>query len=452
MLLSSIGSCEHVGKRTARTNPVACCCTSAKLLTDRTGYRRAASDVSRLMAQFVCKVADTSGRVFRQVEAAQSPGEARQKLLDRGLLVYNVRERSGFMPVIGGEAALKISPNDFLIFNQQFRTLLKAGLPILKALDLLAERAASPRLRPLLATVRDRVKEGALLSEACEDLGLFPRVYTASLLAGERSGNMVGVLESYIAYQRVTLTFRKRLRASLIYPIFLASTASLILTGIITFVIPQFSKLFTEMRVPLPFITQVLVGAAMDFRLPLAAGMGAMVLLGVFLYGWSKTDAGGAALDRIKLRIPLFGSTWVKFQVAQFSRTLATLLTGGIPLVSALDTASGSASSRLMAAAIATATERVREGQALHGSLKQAGFFPDLALEMVEVGEATGALGQMLTSVAEFYEEDVNIRMTETLAWVEPLILVGMGLVVAFILLALYLPVFSFGAGANLNR
>lgn len=404
------------------------------------------------MAQFVCKVADTSGRVFSQVEAAQSAIEARQKLQDRGLLVYAVRERPGFLPAMGGAPALKITPGDFLIFNQQFRTLLKAGLPMLKALDLLAERAASPRLRPLLVTVRDRVRDGALLSLACEEMGLFPRVYTASLLAGERSGNMVGVLESYIAYQQVTLSFRKRLRASLIYPMFLVITASLILTGIIAFVIPQFSKLFTEMRVPLPFITQVLIGAVMDFRGPLLLAAGGMFLLGGFLFGWSRTDSGALAMDRVKLRLPLFGATWVKFQVAQFCRTLATLLTGGIPLVTALDTASGSAGSRLMTAAVATAAERVREGQALHGSLKQAGFFPDMALEMVEVGEATGALAPMLTSVAEFYEEDVNIRMAETLSWLEPLILVGMGVVVAFILLALYLPVFTFGAGANIGR
>ncbi len=404
------------------------------------------------MAQFVCKVADTTGRVFHQVEAAQSAGEARQKLLDQGLLVYAVRERPGFLPTFGDQASLKVSPSDFLVFNQQFRTLLKAGLPMLKALDLLAERAAAPRLRPLLGKVRDRVRDGALLSEACEELGLFPKVYSASLLAGERSGNMVGVLDSYIAYQQVTLNFRKRLRASLIYPTFLVLSATVILTGIIAFVIPQFSKLFTEMRVPLPFITQVLVGAAMDFRQPLLLLVGSLAVLAVLLFGWSRTDAGGLAMDRVKLRIPLYGPTWVKFQVAQFCRTLATLLTGGIPLVSSLDTSAGSMSSRLMSTAIATAAERIREGQPLHQSLKLAGFVPDLALEMIEVGEATGALGPMLTSVAEFYEEDVNIRMTETLAWVEPMILVGMGVVVAFILLALYLPIFTFGAGANLAR
>jgi type IV pilus assembly protein PilC len=404
------------------------------------------------MAQFVCKVADTSGRVFSQVEAAQSAAEARQKLADRGLLVYAVRERPGFLPTFGDQGVVKVSPSDFLVFNQQFRTLLKAGLPILKALDLLAQRAASPRLRPLLVTVRDRVRDGALLSEACDELGLFPKVYTASLLAGERSGNMVGVLDAYIAYQQVTLNFRKRLRASLIYPAFLIVTASLILTGITTFVIPEFSRLFREMRVPLPVITQVLIGAAMDFRKPILLGAGLLIILATSLAAWSRTDAGGLALDRVKLRLPLFGRTWVKFQIAQFCRTLSTLLMGGIPLVTAMDTAAGSTTSRLMTTAIKEAVARVREGQALHQGLKEVGFVPDLALEMVEVGEATGALGPMLTSVAEFYEEDVNIRMAETLAWVEPLILVGMGVVVAFILLALYLPVFTFGAGASLAR
>lgn len=404
------------------------------------------------MAQFVCKVADTSGRVFNQVEAAQTAIEARQKLQERGLLVYAVRERPGFLPAMGEAAALKVSPGDFLVFNQQFRTLLKAGLPILKALDLLAERAASLRLRPLLTTIRDRVRDGVLLSQACEELGLFPRVYTASLLAGERSGNMVGVLDSYIAFQQITLTFRKKLRASLIYPVVLVIAATLILSGIVGFVIPQFSRLFTEMRIPLPFLTQVLVGAAMSARLPILLSVVALILLGFFLYGWSRTDRGGLAIDRVKIRLPLFGATWIKFQVAQFCRTLSTLVAGGIPLVAALETASGAAGSRLMTTAISTAAERVREGQPLHVSLKQAGFFPPLSLEMIEVGEATGALGPMLTSVAEFYEEDVNIRMSETLAWVEPLILIGMGVAVAFILLALYLPVFSFGEGMNLAR
>jgi type IV pilus assembly protein PilC len=341
-----------------------------------------------------------------------------------------------------------VRADDFLIFNQQFNTLLKAGLPILKALDLLAERAAAPRLRPVLREVRDRVREGALLSDAFADSGLFSRVYTTSLLAGERSGNLPGVLESYIAYQRVTTTFRKKLRASLIYPAFLVVVATSIVTGVVTYILPRFAGLYQEMRVPLPFITQLLVTFALEMRVPLLIGFLALVAGGVMAFFWSRTDRGGLVIDRVKLRLPLFGSTWVKFQVAQFCRTLSTLLTGGIPLVTALDTAAGATTSRLVSTSIEQAAQRVREGQPLHTSLQITGFFPGLALEMIEVGEATGALAPMLASVAEFYEEDVNIRMSEALAWIEPLILVFLAVVVFFILLALYLPIFTFQAGA----
>jgi type IV pilus assembly protein PilC len=398
------------------------------------------------MTQFVCKVADSTGRIFQQVEAAPSEGDVRQKLADRGLYVYSVRQRIGILPVGDERRETRVRISDFLIFNQQFTTLLKAGLPILKALDLLAERAASPRLRPLLRDVRDRVREGALLSEAFESLGVFPRVYTTSLLAGERSGNLPSVLESYVAYQRITAGFRKRLLVSLIYPTFLVVTATCIVFGIITFVIPRFAQLFQEMNVPLPMLTQFMVTIAMDFRIPLLVTFVASVVGLVAAFFWSRTEAGGLALDRVKLRLPLFGDTWIKFQVAQFSRTLSTLLAGGIPLVTALDTAAGAASSRLVSTAITQATQRVREGQPLHASLAETRLFPELALEMIEVGEATGALAPMLTSVAEFYEEDVNIRMSEALAWIEPTIFITMAIVVAFILLALYTPIFSFSA------
>lgn len=400
------------------------------------------------MLEYVCKVADASGRVFQQVEAAPSEVEVRQKLTDRGLYVYAVRERIGLLPrTVAGRSERSIRSDDFLIFNQQFNTLLKAGLPILKTLDLLGERAAAPRLRPLLREVRDRVREGALLSEAFEGLGLFPRVYTASLLAGERSGNLSGVLESYIAYQRMTNTFRKKLRASLIYPAFLVIVASLIVTGVVTYILPRFAGLYEEMRVPLPFVTQVLLTVALEMRIPLVIGLVALVGLGLTALFWSRSERGGLVLDRIKLRVPFFGSSWVKFQVAQFCRTLSTLLTGGIPLVTALDTAAGATTSRLISSSIREATKSVREGQPLHASMQATGLFPGLALEMIEVGEATGALAPMLSSVAEFYEEDVSIRMSEALAWIEPLILVFLAIVVFFILLALYLPIFTFQAG-----
>lgn len=397
------------------------------------------------MGQFVCKVADSTGRVFQQVEAAQSETEARQRLTDRGLYIYSIRARMALLPR-GADRRREssIGATDFLIFNQQFNTLIKAGLPILKALDLLTESAAAPRLRPILEDVRQRVREGALLSEALEAEGIFPKVYTTSILAGEKSGSLTGVLDQYIVYQRVSTGVRKRLIAALIYPTILVTVATLVLSYVVTYVIPQFARLYTELKVELPPLTQFLVTVTVGFRTPILIGIGLVLLAGLAAFLWSFTERGELAIDRFKLGVPVFGDIWIKFQVARFARTLATLLAGGTPLVGALETASDAVGSRFVSRAIYDAAQRVREGQSLQSSLQATGLFPALALEMVEVGEASGALTPMLTSVAEFYEEDVNLRLSALLSLIEPLILVMMAVVVAFILIALYLPIFSF--------
>lgn len=397
------------------------------------------------MAEFQCRVADASGKVFEHVETAQTEVEVRQRLADRGLYIFSIRERTGLIPgALGGRRARSVGSTDFLIFNQQFVTLIRAGLPILKALDLLAERAAVPRLRPLVRDVRDRVREGALLSAALEEEGAFPKVYTTSILAGEKSGNLVGVLESYIAYQRTTTGFQKRLIASLIYPAILVIVAAAIVTYIVTYVIPEFNRLYSELNIVLPPVTQLLVTLATSLRWHILGGLGLLVALIVFSLLWSRTAKGGLVMDRFKLRFPVFGDIWIKFQVAQLMRTLATLLAGGTPLVGALETSAGAASSSLVAQSIRDAAARVREGGSLHASLRETGIMPDLAIEMIEVGEATGALAAMLNSVAEFYEEDVNLRLSALLGLIQPVILVFMAIVVAFILISLYLPIFSF--------
>lgn len=402
------------------------------------------------MAEFVCKVADTAGRIFQQVETAQSEAEARQKLAERGLFVYSVRSHLGLFTSMGQTPRSRmVRGSDFLIFNQQFNTLVKAGLPILKALDLLAERAAAPRLRPTLADVRQRVREGAVLSEAFEATGIFPKVYTTAVLAGEKSGNLPGVLDDYIAYQRVTTGVRKKLLAVLIYPAILVLVGSVIMSYLVTFVIPEFARLYQEMNVQLPGPTRVLTTLVVGYRGWAITAVVLLIALAVAAFLWSRTQQGGLEMDRLKLRIPLVGDTWIKFQMSQFARTLATLLAGGTPLVGALETASDSISSRLVATSIAQAAARVREGEALHAGLAATGLMPPLALEMIEVGEASGALAPMLTSVAQFYEEETNLRIGAFLAVVEPAILVFMALVVAFILIALYLPLFSISAGAG---
>jgi type IV pilus assembly protein PilC len=402
------------------------------------------------MAEFLCKVADGSGKVFYQVEPAESVTEARQKLSDRGLFVYNVRPRSGMFGQMFGQRRQKsVDGGDFLVFNQQLNTLIKAGIPILKALDLLSERAAAQRLRPVLGEVRRLVREGTPLSEALEQQGVFPKVYTVSILAGEKSGNLSGVLEYYIAYQRVTTGFRKKLIATLIYPIILICAATGIVTYLVSSVIPKFAGLYNDLNINLPQATQILIAVTVTYRPYLLAGIVTLVLLVAAVFGWSQTDQGGLAFERIRMRLPLVGETITKFQFAQFCRTLSTLLAGGTPLVQAMETAGGAIHSRLVSGAIMQGAHHVREGQSLHSSLAATGLVPDLALEMVEVGEASGSLSAMLSSVAEFYEDDVNTHLANLVAFIEPAILIFMAILIAFILVALYLPMFSLSVGGQ---
>jgi len=402
------------------------------------------------MVEFDCRVADTVGRVYSQVEAAQSEVEVRQKLSDRGLLVYSVRRRGGLAArAVGRQRPRAVRNVDFLVFNQQFNTIIKAGLPILKALDLLAERAAAPRIRPVLLDVRDRVREGSTLSEALEKQGLFPKVYVTAVLAGEKSGNLTGVLDYFIAYQRVSVSAKKKLIAALVYPAILITVASGIVTYLVTSVVPKFAQLYADMNLQLPPVTQLLVALTVTYRFYFLGFILFLAAGAVFLVLWSRTEQGGLAVDRLKLRVPIVGDTWIKFQVAQFCRTLSTLLQGGTPLVTALATSADAVPSRLISAGILQASQRVREGQSLHAALEATKLMPEMGLEMIEVGEASGALASMLASVAEFYEEETTLRLGAFIAVVEPAILVFMAVVIAFILISLYLPIFSFSMGAG---
>ncbi len=402
------------------------------------------------MAEFECRVADTAGRVFSQVEAAQSETEVRQKLSDRGLLVYSISRRGGFAAgAMGGDQPRRVRASDFLVFNQQFNTIIKAGLPILKALDLLAERAAAPRLRPVLLEVRNRVREGATLSEALHQQGMFPKVYVTAVLAGEKSGNLTGVLDYFIAYQQVSVGARKKLLSALVYPAILIFVATVVVTYLVTSVVPKFAELYSDMNLSLPPSTQLLISLTVTYRIYFLAFFLAMLGGVAFLFVWSRTAAGGVAVDKLKLKVPFLGDTWIKFQIAQFCRTLSTLLQGGTPLVTALATSADAVSSRLISTGILEASQRVREGQSLHEAMAAGKLMPEMGLEMIEVGEASGALAAMLASVAEFYEQETSLRLSALIAVVEPAILVFMAVVIAFILISLYLPIFSFSMGAG---
>ncbi len=397
------------------------------------------------MSQFLCRVADAEGRVFSQVEPANSLEEARQKLVDRGLYVYSVETRGGRLAaLVRQKSGRQIGGSEFLILNQQFNTLIKAGLPILKSLDLLANRASSPKLRPVVAQIRDRVREGKSLSEAVAEVGVFSKIYSTAILAGEKSGNLPGVLDQYIAYQRVSTGVRKKILASLVYPVLLISVAIVIVTYLVTAVIPKFALLYRDLGAQLPTPTRLLIALTVDYRFVFLGVVALMAFAAAAVFLWSRTEEGGTALDRFKFRLPVIGDTLLKFQVAQFSRTLSTLLTGGTPLVAGLQTASDAITSKLLRATVGQATQMVREGESLHSALASKGVMPEMALDMIEVGESSGALSPMLNSVAEFYEEEVNLRLGALVSLIEPILLIFMGLLVAFILISLYLPIFSF--------
>jgi len=396
------------------------------------------------MAEFLLRYADPRGQMHEQVTEASNEREARERLAQQGYLVYSVRSKDLSARLGGFQSRTKtVNLEKFLIFNQQFVTLIRAGLPILKSLDLLADRLTDEKLGRYIRAVREDVRTGSVLSEAFANQHVFPPIYVTSVLAGEKSGALVEVLERYIAYQRLTLALRKKLLISLLYPSILIVLVIALIVFLVTYVVPNFAALYNSMEARLPAATRVLIAVGTTARGYVVSGAVGLLLAGVLFWLWTKRESSQETLDKIKMRMPLLGVLWTKYQVAQLSRVLGTLLVGGIPLVQALETAGRSLGSVLLKKALEQTATKVREGKALSASLETTGIVPDLAVDMMEVGESTGALPQMLSSVAEFYEDDVSTRMTALLSLIEPAIMIFMGIFVAFVLIALYLPIFS---------
>jgi type IV pilus assembly protein PilC len=394
------------------------------------------------MAEFVIKLADERGRVQEQVQTAASAEELRLRFAHAGYHVFSVRARGG-IGGIGRRRKVKLEP--FLIFNQQFLTLIRAGLPILGSLQMLGKIQKSAQFAGQLDDVAGRVKTGESLSNAFDAQGSFPVMYTTTLLAGERSGNLQEVLERYVSFQRVTLTLRKKLVGSLIYPGVLLTLVSGLMTFMFTVVVPQFAALYDQMGSKLPGMTIALLNFGKWMQHNIFWLLLVFLALVVSFYRFSLTERGRDFVDGIRVGLPVFGGIWLKYQVALFARTLSTLLTGGLPLVPSLETAARSISSRRVSRAVNSSIGTVREGKSLAESLAKTSIFPVLATDMITVGEQTGALPQMLNSVAEFFEEDVATALAAALALIEPAILIVMGVVVVFILISLYLPIFSLG-------
>jgi type IV pilus assembly protein PilC len=397
------------------------------------------------MAEFLIKMADERGHVLQQVESGVSEQEIKDRFAQQGFMVYSVKSRKSLLS-LGGTSKKPIKSDTFIVFNQQFLTLIKAGLPIIKSLNILGKRQKNLHFKTVLENVQERVKSGELLSEAFEAQGVTSKIYTTTLLAGERSGNLEEVLGRFIAFQRISISFRKKLISSLWYPGLLLCALSVMLTFLMTYVVPQFADLYSTLNAKLPAITLFMLSIGRIIQHYYLLILAAILAIGISVTLWVRSERGSKSLDALRYKLPLFGQIWMKYQIAMFSRTLSTLLSGGLPLVPSLETASQSINSFKISSSVAHASKRVREGRALSYSLEETEFFPDLAIEMVEVGESTGALPAMLNSVAEFYEEDVQNSLTTAMQLIEPIILIFMGITVAFVLLSLYLPIFSLGS------
>lgn len=406
-----------------------------------------------LMAEFVVKMADERGRMLQQVETGHSAAELRERFSTQGFFVYDVRPRTLLLPgTITLSRGKRIKLEQFVIFNSQFVTLIKAGLPIPTALELLSKQQKNAYFKAILEDVRQRVKSGEPLSQAFAEQNIASKIYTTTLLAGEKSGNLEEVLNRYISFQRVSMTFRKKLVASLIYPTLLIGMMFVLLAVLITWVVPQFAKLYDTLGAQLPPMTVFMLDIGNYAQKYILLIIAIMAITAGLVWNWKRSESGAQRLDTFRLSIPMFGGIWLKYQVAMFARMMATLLAGGLPLVPALETAGTSTESKMISRGVMTAATTVREGRTLSGSLEATKIFPELSIEMIAVGESTGALPQMLTSVAEFYEEDVQTALSAALSLIEPFILIFMGIVVAGILLSLYLPIFNLGAAASAGR
>jgi type IV pilus assembly protein PilC len=392
--------------------------------------------------EYVCRVGTASGEVVERTVSAADERALRAELEQQGLYLLSMRR--GLSLSLLRLRRRRVNPSLLLVFSQELAALLKAGLPLFQSLDVMLERQRDPLLRQSLATVREKVKSGTALSDAFRQEGdVYPPIFAASLVAGERSGDLDQVLRRFAGHLRLNLSLKKKAISASVYPIVLLTMMVGLVSILVVWVIPQFRSFYEGLGAELPLATRLLLSFATTVRANVPWILLAVAVVVVSILSWLRREGSGVTLDRALLRVPYFGGLMRMYATSQLSRTLATLLAGGLPLLNALEVAAASIGNRAMAAAIGNATGRIREGASLTTALESTGMLEPLPLEMVKVGEQTGALGDMLNAVADFYDEDLDNRMATVLSLVEPVLLVVMAVIVAAMLLAFYLPMFQ---------
>ncbi len=399
------------------------------------------------MAEFVCRLGTPAGEIVTRTVEAAAVNEVRTRLEREGFKVFAITPPkaeglTAFTRQTGSRRGARVKANDFLLFNQQLAALLRAGIPILQAISMLRRRATSVRLRAVLEEVEDAIRGGAALSQAFAAQGaIFPRIYTASILAGERSGALDEVLSRYVTYMRRSVALRRKIRGALAYPSFLLVASLGMVIFLTVYVVPRMSELFAGFGGNLPTVTQIVLGISgwltgnIFWLAPL------IIVSSIALLIWSRTPQGHLSIDGLMLKIPLAGKLLVQLAVAQASRSLATLLAGGITLVESWEIAAESITNLELRRRSSAILPLIREGRSFTESLEAAKWMPELAIDMVGIGERSGSLREMLDEVATFYDAEGEVRLEQLTTTLEPAILVVMGGVVVVILLAIYLPI-----------
>ncbi|HEY9231051.1 MAG TPA: type II secretion system F family protein [Blastocatellia bacterium] len=399
------------------------------------------------MAEYVCRLGTPTGEIITRTIEATAERELRTKLEREGFRIFSVATggATGLRRALGGEShGHKIKTEDFLLFNQQLSALLRAGLPILQAIGILRKRVPNERLKLVLEDIEEKVRGGQALSQAFAAQGdTFPRIYVASILAGERSGSLDEVLLRYVSYQKTITEARRKIKKSLTYPAVLFSASIILVMVLSTYVIPQFMKLYAGQEGNLPVITTTVVAIATFISANLTWLIPTVIGTVIFLLFWRRTPTGRLRIDQWTLKLPVGGETVKMLTIAQFTRSLATLLAGGITLPESVEIASESITNRALRRSSAGVLTGIREGRPFTESLEASGWVSELALDMIGVGERSGALREMLDEVANFYDGEVEVRLNTITTFIEPVILIFMGGLVMTILLAMYLPLFN---------
>jgi type IV pilus assembly protein PilC len=395
------------------------------------------------MPEFIIRVGTPDGDIVERHVKAATAHAAQEELQRQGMHVFATRRGTLHLTDLLPRGRRGVSTERFLTFNQELLALVKAGLPILQSFDIMLERQKSLAFRDILDDVREQLKSGVALSDAFASYGdIFPPIYATSLRAGERSGDLEGVLRRFLRYQKIIFDLRKRVIGALIYPAVLVTLSVTMVFVMLTVVIPKFAEFYQGFDAQLPVFTRFMIRFATMLKSNFIMMAIAAAAAGILLRRWISTT-GRVLWDRIKLKLPLAGGILHRFALMQFTQSLGTLLTGGTPMVPAIEIAAQSVTNQLVSGKIAGIVQNVREGEPLWRSLESTGVISDLAIEMIKVGESTGALTEMLTNVSEFYDEEIQARLSRVVAAIEPIILVVMGGVIALLLYAFYLPLFQ---------